>query len=660
MLGGINLGSNKKRNYQSHIVRFLFNNPKTSFLEISKYVGISEKTVRKYTSEIAIVLEERNLGTIIRKRGIGISLIADDSQRKEISEIFQCKSHPIYPDKFDYIEIKKRLLLLHDGEYITKAKLAMELYESKTTLSSSINELRPWFKQFNIDIVSLPSKGITLEGDEFSKRQAIKSLIINQKDSSLEQLLREFVLGVNIDSVVEIVKSAEKNWKIQFTKSSFTVITVVASLCVARTKNPINSMKYKLNHTEFYNEYNFADTIFQMLKSKGFKYQHNDIQLLALEIITANKIKWNHSPNVIDSSINKQTVFDEDLKCFVCSLVDSISSILNEDLRDDQQLIDGLVQHLRSAIFRMKYGRFERNSSDNEIKNKYKKIYLSVLATSPLFEEHYGIQITETELNYIVLYVEAALLRKKRKFDTILITNLGRAQRMLTIEMIKYYVPEVSAIHVLSQDTFEQKKKSLNYHLIVSTERLSNMEDILFIHSIPNDSDINKIKKVISTNGLFKADQKIFSEESQSLFDVNFIDVQVDIDKKEQLIKRMVSKMISAGKVNSKFLNSVLSRETVTTTSIGNMVALPHGDMNFVNEPCVYVSILSKPIQWFDDDDDKVQIVIVLAAKMSSEFEISRTKSFFQDLIAFTEHTALQKRVIKLKDKTDVYNLLFN
>lgn len=652
--------ADKKRDYQARIIQFLLNNPKTSFIEISKYARISEKTVRTYTSEISEILLDHNLGEIEKKRGIGIRLIADESQRKEISDTFFCKDHQIYPDKFDNIEIQKILLLLHDGEYVTKARLAERLYESKSTLSRTLESLKKWFKQFNITIISQPSKGMTLSGDEFSKRQAIKSLIISQKEEVLKNLLKEFAPGVNVDKIVATIKQAEKEWKIQFTKKSFTVIAVMVSICVARTKYPIDNMKNVLNHTEFYNEYNFADTIFQMLKSEGFKYQSNDLHLLALEIITANKIKWNHSPNVISNTINTQTEFDNDLNIFVTKLVDSISSILDVELFSDKQLIDGLVQHLRSAIFRMKYGRFQKNISDNEIKNKYKEVYLSVLATSPLFEEHYGIQITETELNYIVLYVEASLLRRQRRLETVLVTNLGRAQRMLTIEMIKHYIPQISAIHVLSQETFASKRNDLNYRLVLSTERLDDMDKILFIHSIPNDEDLNKIKKEINSSGLPNLNKKIFSKDSQSLFDVNQIDVQVKVDQKEKLLKKMISKMILTGKVSPKFLDSVLSRETATTTSIGNGVALPHGDMNLVNEPCVYVATLSKPIKWFEDDDEKVQIVIILAAKMSSKFDISRTKHFFQDLITFTENTNLQNRVIKMKDKTEVYNLLFN
>ncbi len=650
----------KKRDYQANIIQFLFNNPKTSFIEISKYIGISEKTIRKYTGEINDVLVEQNLGEIEKKRGIGIRLKADGLQRKGIREVFLCKNHQIYPDKFDNIEIQKRLLLLHYGEYITKSKLAEELYESKTTLSVSIDNLKIWFKQFNIAVISQPSKGLTLTGDEFSRRQAIKSLIISQKGPALKDLLNQFAPGVDIEKIIKIIKTAEDEWKIQFTKNSFTVITVMISICVARTKYSIDTMKNILNRTEFYNEYNFADTIFQMLEKEGFKYQCNDLHLLALEIITANKIKWNHSPNVTINTINNQTAFDEDLRCFVMSLVNSISSILNVHLQSDNQLIDGLIQHLRSAIFRMKYGRYERNSNDTEIKSKYKKVYLSVLAMSPLFEEHYGIQITETELNYIVLYIEASLLRKQQNLETVLITNLGRAQRMLTIEMVKHYIPQISTIHVISQDTFESKVPSLNYQMLLSTESLDNMDNVIFIHSIPSDVDLNRIKERINLDGFSDVNKKNFSKDSQSLFDVNLIDVKVKVDKKDKLLEEMVEKMVQAGKVNPKFLDSVLSRESVTTTSIGNMVALPHGDMNLVNEPCVSVATLSKPIKWFEDDDEKVQVVIILAAKMSSKFDIARTKHFFQDLITFTENSNLQNKMIEMKDKTEIYNLLFN
>ena len=41
-----------------------------------------------------------------------------------------------------------------------------------------------------------------------------------------------------------------------------------------------------------------------------------------------------------------------------------------------------------------------------------------------LFEEYYGLQITEDEIGYIVLYIQAAIERKKKhQYRTVMVSN---------------------------------------------------------------------------------------------------------------------------------------------------------------------------------------------------------------------------------------------
>lgn len=46
------------------------------------------------------------------------------------------------------------------------------------------------------------------------------------------------------------------------------------------------------------------------------------------------------------------------------------------------------------------------------IKKEYKNVFRASWAISILFEEYYGLQITEDEIGYIVLYIQAAIERK--------------------------------------------------------------------------------------------------------------------------------------------------------------------------------------------------------------------------------------------------------
>lgn len=645
----------KRKQYKNQIIQELLNVSRTSIGEISIKIKLSEKTTGIYINEINDYLINNDLGRIVKKRGIGIWLNATEKQRKEISKFFKQEAYHVSINKVDAVALIKHLLSLKENEYITKQKLSELTFQSVPTLNKSLEKLHPWFYKYNLTIEARPSKGISLVGNEFSRRQAMMNLAIYQDTKNFKRILKFFAPNVDVDQIEIAIKTAEDDWNIQFTEDSFKIICVMVCISLSRVKTPVKNMDETLRKTEFYNEYNFSEHIFQIIKGLGYThYNTSDIKLIALQIIIANKIKWNHSPKILDQ-ISHQSEFDEDLKIFVKKLIESISSIMRVDFTKDIQLENGLVQHLRSAIFRMKYGQEANKIGNLQIKKMYKNIYLSVLATSPLFEEHYGVQITENELNYIVLYIETALLRKQQKVDAIMITDLGRAQRLLAVESIKHYISQIEDIQIVSKATYLKKKIASN-KIIFSTETI-NDDNVLVINSLPTSKDLDRIKNKINEFNLPEQMNVIFSKESQTLFDVNLISLNIKVENKKELLAHAIQKMEDLGKVNSKFFNSVWTREITTTTSIGNMVAVPHGNMTLVNEPSVYLMTLDEPIRWFDDE--MVQMVFILATKMNNEFELNRMKSFFRDLINFTENQSLQDELLRITNKTKAYNFLF-
>ena len=124
------------------------------------------------------------------------------------------------------------------------------------------------------------------------------------------------------------------------------------------------------------------------------------------------------------------------------------------------------------------------------------------------------------------------------------------------------------------------------------------------------------------------------------------------VDTKDQLIALMVEKLEKKGDVTTHYLESVFERERATTTSIGRGIAIPHGNMGEINESRIVVAILDKPIQWHDD---LVDMVFLLAVKMSSQFEIRRTKQFYKDFLQLTDRDENLETIKKMESALDIY-----
>lgn len=90
---------------------------------------------------------------------------------------------------------------------------------------------------------------------------------------------------------------------------------------------------------------------------------------------------------------------------------------------------------------------------------------------------------------------------------------------------------------------------------------------------------------------------------------------KLDAKTKEEALSALVDVLCASGNIKSRdeFLKDVLDREAVSTTGIGNGIAIPHGKSTNVSETTVAVGRLSSPVEWKSVDDAPVEFVVLLA-----------------------------------------------
>ena len=90
---------------------------------------------------------------------------------------------------------------------------------------------------------------------------------------------------------------------------------------------------------------------------------------------------------------------------------------------------------------------------------------------------------------------------------------------------------------------------------------------------------------------------------------------KLDARTKEEALSALVDVLCASGNIKSRdeFLKDVLDREAVSTTGIGNGIAIPHGKSTNVSETTVAVGRLLSPVEWKSVDDAPVEFVVLLA-----------------------------------------------
>ena len=94
------------------------------------------------------------------------------------------------------------------------------------------------------------------------------------------------------------------------------------------------------------------------------------------------------------------------------------------------------------------------------------------------------------------------------------------------------------------------------------------------------------------------------------LLDKNLIDLDLDINNKEEILKEMAGLLKKEDKVKSKdkFLAKIIEREREGSTGFGRGIAVPHGKSETVNELSLAIGRSKDGVEYQSMDGKKVQL----------------------------------------------------
>lgn len=93
------------------------------------------------------------------------------------------------------------------------------------------------------------------------------------------------------------------------------------------------------------------------------------------------------------------------------------------------------------------------------------------------------------------------------------------------------------------------------------------------------------------------------------------IELNLKSETKEGALAELTELLYKSGALTDKdgFLKDVLDREAISTTGIGNGIAIPHGKSANVLETTAAIGRSAKPLEWESLDDKPVNFIVLLA-----------------------------------------------
>ncbi|MDO4467796.1 MAG: PTS sugar transporter subunit IIA [Bacillota bacterium] len=339
------------------------------------------------------------------------------------------------------------------------------------------------------------------------------------------------------------------------------------------------------------------------------------------------------------------------------SFLEDIYSTYDVDLRKDVELIHGLGLHMRSLILRMQSGTSMENLYLEEIKRNYPLDFEMSIHACRALSNQIGLQIDENEIGFITLHLGSSYEKIffSNKYRILLVLPRDLPFSNLCVQKIESRFSERMIVEDQVNIFIEKDVLEMHPDLILTCSPLKHSLSIptVQISFFIDPEDESKIFQALNQLDK-KKNKKQFEMRIKDMIQPDLFFLDLEEDNPETLIRMICSKLEEKDYVDSGYVESVLKREKISSTSFYNGFALPHALNYSAKKSCVSISILKEAMQW---NDYSVRLVLLLAI---NDTDLDLLRIFFdwlssivsdsqklRDLLSVKSYAEFMERIMK-------------
>ncbi|TKI07004.1 PRD domain-containing protein [Martelella alba] len=296
------------------------------------------------------------------------------------------------------------------------------------------------------------------------------------------------------------------------------------------------------------------------------------------------------------------------------SLVDYILSYINThyyyNLRGDEQLCTDLLTHIKTMMTRVKYQITIPNPLLANIKQHYPMAYDVTLAAVTSWGKYTPYVISENEIGFLVLHIGVGLERHydigyQRHPQVVLVCDSGNSTvRMIQALLVRKY-PQISVTRVISSRDYE-KLPQLEEDFVVSTVRLEEKnKPVMVLAPFPTDYQLEQLGKLVLVD-------RTRPYMLEKFFDARHFMIVEKPLRQADLFRRVCGQLEREGWVDRDFHPSVVEREAIVSTLLGDGIALPHSLGLLAKKTVIYTILAPGGIPWGDNETAYVIFLLTI------------------------------------------------
>ena len=606
---------------------------------LADYFDVSTRTIRKRVKEI-----NTSHPNLIISSYKGYKINDSDYEYNAVETEDELSSRTNY--------IMRKLIV--SSKPLSVYDLADELHISDSSFERSLKIVKENLNYFDLQI-SRKRNTIQIDGKERNKRKLINYLISKENSDgffSSDYLNNELIVeDVDTEEIKEAVKELFNKHGVYINDYGFQ--TVIFHIVIMLDR--VMQGKYVVGEEVFTKVTEDMPTLRIVEDLQKYLESTYNIKLPELELYYLSIIISNNS-NIYDLN----TVNESNIMNYVeQEYIDLVKKIFN-DLANNYSLepfsekfLVNITIHIRSLIVRIKNGTYTQNPLTGKFQNQYPIIYDMATFIAKEIYDYTGIKIIDDEIAFIAFHIGSTFENHKilkEKIKACFVYSDYHSFHLNSINKIAdTFDSELYVSSVMSINDFTNQEVAAD--MIISTENIETDIPFVPVSIFINEIDIKNIRELVDKI-------KVQRKRDNLRKDLNHF-IGEKLFKKEfyctdnvEMINYLANECIEIGLCNKDFINEVLERESLSSTSFRNAVAIPHSLKASTKHSFMSVVLNSKKMLW---GKNYVNIIILLG---TSKNDRERFKNVYDELAQILYEPANIKRLIKCNGYDEFLNKL--
>lgn len=629
--------NNRQKTFLEYLVK------QKTLTSLKVYADIFNVSTRTISSDLKL-LEPfiDNLGfEIIRHSSKGIEV--KNSTKARGKEVIDKKDE----NNFRMNEVLERLLF--NQETVTINNLAAEYYVSQTSIVNDMYQIRQFIADTDVKLIS-GHTGTFLSGSEFEIQQLyskyLSKSIYSQKTKSPFEYCTEVLKHYCDPNIVDVVNKEIRTLEFSnlVTPNQYYTIDVLISLvvlverCSKSHHLEKDEKKYLVEQIQMLPNYLIASELLSNISGQLSASFHQEDIFYFSSILIADRVEYKYSEIQINNT---------EIHTFITKVIQELEANLNTKINSNY-IKEQLLRHVKAMVYRLKNRIKITNPLLEEIKNEYRVLFNTIWLIINANEDTLGIKITEDEVGFLLIYFQTAIEQQLHIKKVLVICPNGVATSQLIVVKLKNVLPPLDIIEVASLNKLSGAELQY-FDFIVSTVNIQETSiPVVQVSALLTDLDLNNIKSIYSNIEL-KNENIQHERNLNSYIDLeNIFIVKTQKLEKEIILNEVISQLVDKGIVHESYFESVMNREKLGTTEMQTGAAIPHGDVNLVNQFNISIIICPNGIRW---DKELVKLIILICIPRSS---LKMAKSIFQMIYSTVSSKRIVEGLSKLNNREEI------